>query len=90
MVKNVVIALLVGIVIGQTCKADSNETISKRDLFTAAALCGILSNPNSNPLGWKPFNEFRNKMRSGDQFVEGANHYADLVINPPISREREN
>jgi hypothetical protein len=89
MIKNIIIALLVGIVIGQNCKADSNDAISKRDLITAAALSGILANPNSNPLGWKPFNEFRNKMRSGDQFVEGANHYADLVINPTYDRERE-
>jgi hypothetical protein len=89
MIKNIIIALLVGIVIGQSCKADSNDSITRRDLYTATALCGILANENSNPLGWKPFNEFRNKMRSGDQFIEGANHYADLLLNPAASHDHE-
>lgn len=89
MVKNIVIALLLGVVIGQNCKAQTNDSISRRDLYAAAALCGILANQNSNPMGWKPFNEFRNQMRSGNQFVEGADHYAEMLLNPPISRERD-
>lgn len=88
MIKNLVIALLVGIVIGQTCRAQSSDSISKRDLYAAAALCGILANGNSNPMGWKVFNEFRNQMRSGEQFVEGANRYADLLASPSVAREK--
>ena len=86
MIKNVVIALLVGIVIGQNCKADvtSASSISRKDLFTAAALCGILANEKSNPLGWRPFNEIRNRFRSEDQLVDGANHYAEQLSNPPF------
>lgn len=87
MVKNIVIALLVGVVIGQNCKAQSNDTITRRDLFAALSLCGILANQNSNPMGWKPFNEFRNQMRSGNQFVDGAQRYAEMLENPAAARE---
>lgn len=82
MVKNIVIALLVGIIIGQTCKADTavnTSSIGRKDLFAAAALCGIIANDNSNPLGHKLFNDIRNQWRSKDQFVAGANYYADKM-----------
>jgi hypothetical protein len=59
-----------------------DSSITKKDLFAAAALCGILANDKSNPLGWRPFNEIRNRFRSEDQFIDGANHYADQLINP--------
>jgi hypothetical protein len=82
MVKNVVIALLVGIIIGQTCKADTAVnlgSITRKDLFAAAALCGIIANEKSNPLGFKLFNDVRNEWRSKNQFVAGANYYADKM-----------
>jgi hypothetical protein len=82
MVKNVVIALLAGIIIGQTCKADTTintNSISRKDLFAAAALCGIIANQRSNPLGFKLFNDIRNQWRSKDQFINGANYYADKM-----------
>ncbi len=82
MLKNIVIALLVGIIIGQTCKADTAAnigSISRKDLFAAAALCGIIANEKSNPLGFKLFNDIRNQWRSKDQFVNGANYYADKL-----------
>jgi hypothetical protein len=82
MVKNIVIALLVGIIIGQTCKADTainTNSITRKDLFAAAALCGIIANEKSNPLGFKLFNDVRNEWRSKNQFVAGANYYADKM-----------
>jgi hypothetical protein len=82
MVKNIVIALLVGIIIGQTCKADTAvniNSITRKDLFAAAALCGIIANEKSNPLGFKLFNDVRNEWRSKNQFVAGANYYADKM-----------
>ncbi len=82
MVKNVVIALLMGIIIGQICKADTTvntNSISRKDLFAAAALCGIIANEKSNPLGFKLFNDIRNQWRSKDQFINGANYYADKM-----------
>ena len=85
MVKNIVIALLAGIIIGQTCKADTainTSSISRKDLFAAAALCGIIANDRSNPLGFKLFNNIRNQFRSQDQFINGANYYADKMDEP--------
>ena len=83
MIKNITIALLIGVIVGQTYKADTAvnvDSITRRDLFTAAALCGIIANSNSNPLGWKPFPGLRNNFRSQNKFVDGANHYADLLM----------
>ena len=83
MIKNLTIVLLLGIIIGQNCKADTAvniDSITRRDLYAAAALCGIIANERSNPLGWKVFPGIRNNFRSQDQFVNGANHYADLLI----------
>ena len=43
--KNVIIALLVGIIVGQcsTAHADTSQ-ISRRDLLTAAVICGSYAN----------------------------------------------
>ena len=73
MIKNITIALLIGVIVGQTCKADTAvnlDSITRRDLFTAAALCGILASPNHGRTVFDPYN-------SPTKVCEGANHYAD-------------
>ncbi len=54
--KNIIIALLVGLLIGTNLpRADADvPVISRRDLYTAATMIGILASPNWNPTNTKP------------------------------------
>ncbi len=51
MTKNIIIALLTGLLIGSNLPRANADTssISRADLFTAAALIGVLASPNWNP-----------------------------------------
>lgn len=87
--ENIAIALLVGALIMQTCRAQSAETLTRHDLFAAAALAGILA-ADGGP--YQDVVHIRYKYPWSAQpagvsiskyapcYVQAAHEYADLMV----------
>ncbi len=74
--KSVIIALLVGIIVGQfsLAHADTDSAITRHDLFEAAALAGICANANYRPAG-----VFGHAYHGPEFFRAKAKGYADAL-----------
>lgn len=77
--KSTVIALLVGLLVGQACAGFARADVpgfSRHDLMEAAALAGILANNDHDPLGyWGWGSSFRQPV----DFQKAAKDYADAM-----------
>lgn len=76
MSKNLIIAFLLGIVLTSAVKADTTNTITREDLFEAAALCGVLANEAHDPFGAFSFVFFRQPS----DFITVSRAYAKEAV----------
>lgn len=70
--------LIIGLLIGLSCNAVKADTqsITRKDLFEAAALCGVLANSGHDPFGQLGmFGAFQQP----DGFVKLARRYAGMA-----------
>lgn len=82
--KNAVIALLIGLLFGQLCNAQpAPNLVSRRDLFEAAALIGVLANPAHDPFGSFSFTWFRQPS----DFTRVSQAYADAALKESHGRK---
>lgn len=83
--KNVAIALLLGVLIGQSVNAQQmpGVALARRDLFEAAALIGVLANPAHDPFGSFSFTWFRQPS----DFTRVSQAYADAALKESHGRK---